>query len=177
VCRDTPHFYDTTHRKQLRGGLKAGRTDCDLDPRDSNQDPKRDGKNRSSWKIQIDDDSDHALNRNQNDDNHSNHVACREIHYFDDMIRKKPKHVCQQVGRIDCDLYLRGSNPDLKIYDSYRSLLKIRIADGLDFVLNHNPAGDNRNIRVSFLCTPHSYDTMRMKQLNVFRKVGIRCCD
>jgi len=136
VCRDTLHFYDTMRRKQLRGGLKAGRTDCDLDPRDSNQDPKRDGKNRSLWKIQIDDDSDRAPNRNQNDDNHSNRAVCREIHYFDDMIRTKRKHVYPQVGKIDCDLYPRGSNPDLKIYDSYRSSLKIRIADGLDQALD-----------------------------------------
>ena len=177
VCRDTLRFYDTMHRKQWHAGRKVGRTDCDLDPRDSNQDQKRDGKNRNSLKIPTAYDLDRALNRNRNDDIHNNRAVFREIHYSDDMIRKKLKHACQQAGRIDCDSNLRDSNPDLENYDSYRNLLKILIADGLDFALNHNPAGDIHNIRAAFLYTHRSYDMMRMRPLNVFQKVEIRCCD
>jgi hypothetical protein len=177
VCHDTLRFYDTMHRKQLHAALKAGRTDCDLNPRDSNPDQKHDGKNRNSWKIQIGDDLDRALNRNPNDDNHNNPAVFHEIHYFDGMIRKKLRHVCQQVGRIDCDLNRRDSNPDPKIYDSYRSSLKIRIGDGSDFVLHHNPAGDIHNIRAAFLYIHRSCDTMHKRPQNVCLKVGIHCCD
>jgi hypothetical protein len=165
------------HRKQLHAGLKVGRTDCDLSSHDSNQDQNYDGRNHNSLKIRIGDGLDHALNHNPDGDIHNTRAAFHEIHYFGDMIRKKPRHVCQQAGRIGCDLNPRDPSPDPKTYDSYRSSLKIQIADGSDFVLNHNPADDIHNIRAAFLYIHRSCGTMHKMQPNVFRKVGTRCCD